>query len=179
MIQASVTSDRHRPVSIGIVATTTIALFILAGFCLTATAQQITAAMAGTVKDPQGEVVAGATVKATNVATGFTRATTSGSDGSYRVDYLPVGTYSLDVEAPGFKKFVQQNLVLTVDQTQTLNVTLSVGVQTQTVTVSVAPPLVNTTTAEVGRTVSPREIIGLPLVNRNPYTELETLRWRI
>lgn len=172
MIQASVTSDRHRPVSIGIVATTTIALFILAGFCLTATAQQITAAMAGTVKDPQGEVVAGATVKATNVATGFTRATTSGSDGSYRVDYLPVGTYSLDVEAPGFKKFVQQNLVLTVDQTQTLNVTLSVGVQTQTVTVSVAPPLVNTTTAEVGRTVSPREIIGLPLVNRNPYTEL-------
>src|SRR5882724_2004626 len=70
------------------------------------------------------------------------------------------------------KRFVQQNLVLTVDQTQALNVVLAVGVESQTVTVTGTPPLVETNSAELGRTVEPSEIIGLPLVNRNAYAEL-------
>ena len=76
------------------------------------------------------------------------------------------------MDAPGFKKFVQQNLVLTVDQTQALNVTLAVGAESQTVTVTEAPALVDTNSATLGRTVQPSEIIGLPLVNRNAYAEL-------
>src|ERR1700690_2779798 len=135
-------------------------------------AQQITGSIAGTVKDERGAVLPGASVKATNVDTAFSRVTTTANDGAYRIEYLPVGTYTVEVDTPGFQKFVQQNIVLAVDQTQALNVTLAVGASSQTVTVTSAPALVDTTSATLGRTVQPDEIIGLPLVNRNAYAEL-------
>jgi Carboxypeptidase regulatory-like domain/TonB dependent receptor len=134
--------------------------------------QEITGTIAGTVKDEQGAVITSATVKATNVETRLSRSTIVTSDGTYVIQYLPVGTYTVEVNASGFKRFVQENVVLTVDQTQLLNVVLAVGIQTQTVTVTEAPPLVETNSAELGRTVSPSEIIGLPLVNRNVYAAL-------
>lgn len=139
---------------------------------LMALGQQITGTIAGTIADGQGAVVAGATVTATNVNTGLSRFATTDSTGGYRIQYLPVGKYNVEAAAQGFKKTTQQNIVLTVDQTQTLNMTLTIGAQTQTVIVTAAPPLVNTTSAELGRTVQPAEIIGLPLVNRNVYTEI-------
>jgi hypothetical protein len=150
----------------------TICAFLFAGFLLPVAAQQITGSIAGTVKDEQSALIAAAAVKATNVETGFSRSAATGGDGAYLIQYLPVGRYTVEVVAPNFKKFVQQNLVLTVDQTQMLNVTLVIGIQSQTITVSEAPPLVDTNTAELGRTVQPVEIIGLPLVNRNVYTEI-------
>ncbi len=146
-----------------------LALFLGASL---AHSQQITATMVGTVKDPQGAVVSTATVKATNVDTGLSRTAPANGFGEYRIDYLPVGKYTLQVDAAGFKTYVQQGIVLTVDQTQTVDVTLAVGAQSQTVTVTEAPVLVDTTSAELGRTVQPAEIIGLPLVNRNAYSEL-------
>jgi hypothetical protein len=76
------------------------------------------------------------------------------------------------VTAANFKTFVQKNIMVTVDQTQTLEIVLEIGAQTQTVTVTEAPPLVDTTTAELGRTISPAEITGMPLVNRNAYAML-------
>jgi hypothetical protein len=150
-----------------------LALFVLI-LCggLTAYGQQITGTIAGTVKDQQGSLVTSATIRATNVDTGFSRAATATADGVYLIQYLPVGTYTVEVNASGFKRFVQENIVLTVDQTQALNVTLAVGTLSQTVTVVEAPPLVETSTAALGRTVTPAEIIGLPLVNRNAYAEL-------
>lgn len=145
-------------------------LFALAAISLRA--QQITGTIAGTVKDAQGAVLPGAAVKATNVNTGFSRSVTTGGDGQYRIEYLPVGTYTVDVAMRGFKKFVQENVVLAVDQTQALSITLQIGVQTETVTVTEAPSLIDTNTAVLGRTVDQAEIIGLPLVNRNAYAEL-------
>jgi hypothetical protein len=135
-------------------------------------AQQITGTIAGTVKDSQGAVIAGAAVRALNVETGFSRSTTTSALGDYTIDYLPVGKYTIEVDAPGFKKFVQQNLVLTVDQTRRFNITLSIGAQTQTVEVTEAPAPVNIANAELGRTIESAEIIGLPLVNRNAYAQL-------
>jgi len=149
----------------------TMSLLILVS-ALQARAQQITGSIVGTVKDEQGAVVPGASVKATNADTGFSRVATTAGDGAYRIEYLPIGKYDVNVEMAGFKKFVQQNVVLAVDQAQALNVTLAVGASSETVTVSAAPPLVETTTATLGRTVQPAEIIGLPLVNRNAYAEL-------
>jgi hypothetical protein len=146
-------------------------VLILGGSAMTL-AQQITGSIAGTVKDEQGAMVTTATIKATNVETDYTRSTTTSGDGAFLIQYLPVGSYTVEVDATGFKKFVQKNIVLSVDQTLTLNPTLAVGVESQTVTVTEAPPLVETTTAELGRTVAPAEIIGLPLVNRNAYAEL-------
>jgi hypothetical protein len=135
-------------------------------------AQQITGSIAGTVKDERGAVLPGASVKATNVDTAFSRVATTANDGAYRIEYLPVGSYNVEVEMPGFQKFVQQNIVLAVDQTQALNITLAVGASSETVTVTTAPALVDTASATLGRTVQPDEIIGLPLVNRNAYAEL-------
>ena len=154
-----------------LVALLAVGMFLLS-FAMDAGAQQITGAIRGTVKDEQGAVVPGATVRATNGATGLSRSASTDSEGTYYIQYLPVGTYSVEVEQAGFKKFVQQNLLLTVDQTQALNITLAVGAQTQTVTVTETPALVDTNSATLARTVQPAEIIGLPLVNRNAYAEL-------
>jgi hypothetical protein len=145
---------------------------LLVGFLVTAQAQQITGTIAGTVKDPQGAAITSAIVKATNTDTGFTRSVPTNEYGEYRIEFLPVGTYNFEVNAPNFEEFIQRNLVLTVDQTQTVNVKLNVGAQTQTVTVNEIPPAVDTTDAELGRTIETAEIIGLPLVNRNAYAEL-------
>ena len=149
-----------------------LALSITLVACATARAQQITGTIAGTVKDEQGAVITNATVKATNADTGYMRTSTADNTGVYNIQYLPVGKYTVEVEAPGFKKFLQENLILNVDQTVTLNVALSIGAESQTITVTEAPPLVDTSTAELGRTIEPSEIIGLPLVNRNAYAEL-------
>ncbi len=137
-----------------------------------AMAQQITGAIAGTVADGQGAVVPNATVKATNIATGYSRTGVSDAAGAYNLQYLPVGNYTVEVTAQGFKKFVQQNLEITVDQTQALPVALAIGEVSEVITVTTAPPLVNTTSETLGRTISPEEINNLPLVNRNAYTEL-------
>jgi Carboxypeptidase regulatory-like domain len=148
------------------------ATLLFALVTLSSRAQQITGSIVGSVTDAQSAVIPAANVTATNVDTGLSRSTTSGNDGSYRIEYLPIGKYNVAVEAPGFKKFVQQNVILAVDVTQSLNVTLAVGASSETVTVSATPPLVDTATATLGRTVQPAEIIGLPLVNRNAYAEL-------
>lgn len=135
-------------------------------------AQRITGGISGTVKDEQGALVTTATIKALNVDTGFNRTTPVSSDGTFLIQYLPVGHYTVQVEAATFKKFIQQNVTVAVDQTVPLAVTLSIGAATQTIEITEAPPLVETTTAELGRSVSPSEIISLPLVNRNAYAEL-------
>jgi hypothetical protein len=135
-------------------------------------AQQITGAITGAVKDEQGAVIPNADIKATNVATGFTRTSKTDGEGAYTIQYLPIGKYTVDVNASGFKKFVQQNMIITVDQTQSLNVTLVVGAESQTIEVTTAPPLINTATSELGRTVSPEEINSLPLTTRTAYAEI-------
>jgi hypothetical protein len=162
----------RRRARIGLLAKLATLFIFLAAALIPASAQQITGSIEGTVKDAQGALVAGAQIKATNLDTGLSRAAVSDGLGAYTIQYLPVGKYNVEVDAPGFKKFVQENLTLTVDETQTLNVALAVGGQSQTVTVTEAPPLVNTSSAELGRTIEPAEIVGLPLVNRNAYAEL-------
>src|ERR1035438_2900811 len=135
-------------------------------------AQQTTGSIVGTVKDQTGAVVNNATAKATNVDTRVSPVAPTNGYGEYRIDYLPVGKYSVEVSAAGFERFVQQNISLNVDQTLTLEVTMTVGVQSQTVEVTTAPPTVNLSDAVLGRTIEQSEVIGLPLVNRNVYTEL-------
>ena len=148
-------------------------LVLLLGLAfLPAAAQQTTGTLVGTVNDAQGALVTTATVKATNVDTGFSRSAPANGYGEYRIEYLPVGTYTVEVTAPGFERFVQKNVALDVGQTLTVNASLAVGAASQTITITEAPPVVNTSDATLGRTIEPAEIIGLPLVNRNAYAEL-------
>jgi hypothetical protein len=138
-------------------------------------AQQITGAIAGTVMDPAGAVVPNASVQVTNTGTGFSRAATSDNAGAFLIQYLPVGNYTVDVTAQGFKKFVQQNVIIAVDVTQPLNVTLGVGAATETVTVTDTPAVINTATSEIGRTISPQEMNNFPLTTRNAYAAMSTV----
>ena len=149
-----------------------VVLALILGLGTVVFGQKTTGSIVGTVKDQQDAVVNTATVKATNLDTGFSRSAPINGYGEYRIDYLPVGKYTVEATAPSFERFVQENIALDVDQTLTVEIKLTVGAQTQTVTVTEAPPLVNTSDAVLGRTIEPDEIVGLPLVNRNVYSEL-------
>lgn len=135
-------------------------------------AQQVTGTLVGTVQDTQGAVIPNAKVTVSNVDTGITHIVMSNARGDYRVEYLRVGNYQVAAEAQGFKKFLQKNVVILVDQTQRVDASLAVGSNTETVTVSEAPPLINTSTVEIGRTLEAEEITQTPLPNRNVYTQL-------
>ncbi len=133
---------------------------------------QNTGTITGTVQDQSGAVIAGANVKAQNPATNFTRETTSATNGFYRFDQLPVGTYSITVEAAGFKRSVSQNIALSVNDALTVEIKLEVGQVSEVVTVSEAPSAVNTETSVLGRTVDNRTLNDLPILSgangRNP-----------
>jgi outer membrane receptor for ferrienterochelin and colicin len=110
---------------------------------------------------------------ARNVDTGLTRTVTSGDDGSYRIEFLPVGNYALEVTSAGFKKAYLSGITLRVNDTARTDVALTVGQVTETVTVTETPASVNTNTAEIGLTIQAADIASLPLVERNVFTLLD------
>src|SRR5215472_13739645 len=136
------------------------------------TAQVTTTTMIGTVADKTGAVIVDAKVTATNVGTNLERSAETNAQGEYRIEFLPVGSYSLLVEAAGFKKFVQTGITLEIDQTARVDVLMDVGTTGETIQVTAAAPIVNLTNPELGRTVENQEIVDLPIVNRNVYTLL-------
>src|SRR2546422_10871757 len=103
----------------------------------------------GSILDPTGAVVPGATVVAVNNATGVESKTTSTSAGAYTLPYLPAGTYTVRASAPNFRTSTAENVILRVAQDLTLNINLQVGAVSQQVTVSDTPPLLETGTAEI------------------------------
>src|ERR1051326_5993901 len=107
-----------------------------------------TAQISGTVVDPQGAVVPGATVTATNVATGVPRSVNTTSTGNYVIPNLAPGTYDLKVEAKGFAAATSKGLKLNVGDQPTLNFNMSVAGSTQTVEVTAEAPLIETTKPE-------------------------------
>jgi len=135
-------------------AVATVAFLIVFGTAI-ALSQGSTATITGTVTDSQGALVVGAMVTATEVETSGAKSTVADSAGVFTLPGLPVGSYAVEVTKGGFKQFVQRNIVLTVDQTLKLDITLTVGGVDQTIEVTTAPPLVDTTSAEIGRTVEP------------------------
>ncbi len=142
-------------------------LAILLAIPMAAVAQVTTATIVGTTSDPSGSIVPGAQVTARNVDTGLTRSVTSGEDGNYRLEFLPVGNYALEVTTTGFKKAYLSGIVLQVNDTARVDVALTVGQVTETVTVTETQATINTSTPEIGRTIQSAEITSLPLVERN------------
>ena len=155
-----------------------IAIFALLGVLLAIpsviSAQITTATIVGTISDPSGGQVPSAKVTTRNVDTGLTRSVVSGEDGTYRIEYLPVGTYSIEImAASGFKKAFRNDIVLLVNDTARVDFTLEVGQVNETVTITDETPQINTSTAELGRTVQSKEIENLPLVERNVFALLD------
>ncbi|MEZ5399727.1 MAG: carboxypeptidase regulatory-like domain-containing protein [Bryobacteraceae bacterium] len=134
--------------------------------CLTSLplfAQGERGAFNGTISDPTGAVIAAASVKARNTATGVEAVADTTSAGVFRMPYLQPGTYTLSVSAAGFKTAVRENIDLGVAQTLTVDFILEVGAVTDSVTVSSDPPLLETGTAEIGSYVSKKEFDTWPI----------------
>lgn len=133
-----------------------------------AAAQSGRSTVRGTVKDPQGNLVAGATVTITEADKNFTRTQTTSADGNYLFAAIPPGTYQLDVEAAGFKKTSVSAVAAAVDSSVDANVTLEIGAVSETVNVtSGADAPLNTTDASIGNAFGNRTIQQLPLNARN------------
>src|SRR5262245_49271147 len=103
-----------------------------------AIAQTTTAELTGSITDPSGAAIARAKVVAANTGTGLTYEDVSDDSGSYLITLLPPGTYNLSVEAPGFRRTVQNNLTLEVNQHAKIDVKLQLGAVSETVEVAAA-----------------------------------------
>jgi hypothetical protein len=130
-------------------------------------AQQATAQMTGTVKDPSGAVLPGAMVTLRNSGTNITHTTTAGRGGDYLFTSIPIGTYELAVEQQGFNKFVQKGITLEINQNGRLDVVLKVGSTNQVVEVEGDVTQVDTISATLGKVETTQRILDLPLVERD------------
>jgi hypothetical protein len=150
-----------------------VATFACAGAAM-AQAQSNAADLRGFVRDPQGAVVAGATVTARNLATNLTRDGQSNEDGFYQITNLPPGDYEVTVTAANFSKAVVPSVTLTVGQRADLDIPLQVGSVDATVTVSGATTeLVETSRTTVANTIDEQRIDNLP-INQRDYLGFAT-----
>lgn len=140
----------------------------------TALAQTTAGRLSGTVSGPDG-VLPGATVTIISDQTGKEYSVTTNESGQFRFLQLEAGTYSVRITAEGFKTFIATDLKIDVAREYTLDKTLELGELQETVTVTAGADIVTSTTSQVTNTVSPQQILSLPLVTRNPLN-LTTLQ---
>src|SRR5260221_13042075 len=125
-----------------------VASFVLL-LAVPAMAQRSTATIRGVVSDPTNAVVSGAKVTIKNEETGLSRSGTTNSSGIYSFQDLPVGSYRLEVEYPGFKAESRSKILLNVADNKSLDIQLTTGNVTETVNVETAAVSVSTTGGEV------------------------------
>jgi hypothetical protein len=143
-----------------------LATFLIAS-SLAVFGQSGTAPLSGLVLDPNGSAVHGANVVVKNEATGAETTTTTTSTGTYTVPSLGAGSYTVTIEAPGFKKAVLQGVKMDVGVAATANATLEVGAASETVVVEGAGEILQTQSATVSTTLQTKQIGSLPLQSRN------------
>ena len=129
--------------------------------------------LTGVIHDPSGSVAPRVSLRLINTSTGVGREEVSDASGLYRFTLVDFGSYRLEAEAPGFRKFVRGGIELQTGQTTTIDINLEVGAQTDTVTVTAESPLLRTETGSLGTSVDSRTIAELPLLGRNPYLFLK------
>ncbi|HZE82177.1 MAG TPA: carboxypeptidase regulatory-like domain-containing protein, partial [Candidatus Polarisedimenticolia bacterium] len=127
----------------------------------------------GTVMDPSGGAVPAATVTLINEATHATREVQSGANGEYIFVEVPVGTYEINLTMQGFKKYVRKGMVLDLNQVLTVDIALQIGGATEVVEVTGAPPVVDTSSTQLGAVVNERSSTQLPLNQRDVYQLLQ------
>ncbi|HZF37484.1 MAG TPA: carboxypeptidase regulatory-like domain-containing protein [Blastocatellia bacterium] len=156
------------------VATLTIALLYALGS--TAGAQSSKGIMVGTITDPTGAVVTGATVKVTNTDTNVTRETVSLSEGSFRLDAVDPGTYKVEAAARGFKTTTRAQVVVAAGQTTEISFKLEVGSASEVVNISAdSTVMLQTQDGARASTITARQITDLPVSTLNPADLVFTL----
>ena len=160
--------------------TKSLTTFLLCAVCVLALGSapalrgQATGSFNGNVNDKSGGAIPGASVAVTSQATGLERDTKTDSAGHYLIPLLPVGTYGIKVEAPGFQSAVSKDLRLQVDEARELDFTLVPASVTTTVTVSGEAVAVETTNPSLGQVITSQQVSQLPLNGRD-FVQLATL----
>jgi hypothetical protein len=143
-------------------------ILVLAVLGVAGYAQTFRGAINGSVTDPSGAVVAGATVKATNVATAVTIDTLTSSDGEFAFQDLPLGTYKIEVSAPGFRSVAVEKVDVTAGGAYTLPIKLAAGsAGTTVVEVSAAALSLDTTTAAQDNILPTEAVQDVPMNGRD------------
>jgi len=135
-------------------------------------AQSATTSLRGTITDPKGAIVQGATLTLSNPATGFSRNAKSGSDGVYQFLEVPPATYTLTISVQGFATLKRDNVTLQVSQPATLDIEMQVKGTVEVVEVTSETPLVNTTDASQGSVFNSVQLTSLPSEGRDPVSIL-------
>ena len=137
-------------------------------------AQEVTAAIKGVVTDSSGAAIANAAVTATDVDRGSLFPAKTNGAGVYNLPRIPVGTYTLRVEAPGFQSVVRSAFTLILNQTAQLDIHMTVGEVSQVVTVAGSGPLLQQDSTQVSTIIDANTNVSLPLASRN-YLQLTLL----
>jgi hypothetical protein len=140
------------------------ALFLLSSYTW---AQEVTASIVGTVVDPSGAAVSGATITAKDLDRGTILTTTTNDAGAFNISGVPVGRYQIKAEAKGFQSAVNPDLTITLNQTARLNFQLRIGQATETIEVTAVAPLLQTDTSLLSSVMDSRTIEQLPLSTHN------------
>jgi len=171
-MKADVSVRHSRLCRLGMMLLSLFAIVLFPGVISTS-AQSTGGRIRGTVTDPSGGAVTGARLVLTNEANGTQRDTLSGASGEYIFLETPVGTYQIDVSQQGFKKYLRKGLVVNLNEVLGLDIPLQLGGSTETVEVTGAPPLVDTTSTQLGTVVNERAVSQLPLAQRDAYQLLQ------
>lgn len=151
-----------------------LALVAMTGILQRAWSQEVTASIVGTVTDPSGAALPGATVTATSQERGETFSAVTNESGLYRITQLPVGTYALKIEKAGFALVSHPPFVLTLNQVARVDIGMKVGQTSETVEVTGAAPVLETDTTQVDTVINAATNDNLPLASRN-YVQLTLL----
>ena len=139
--------------------------------CAAVFAQTVTGTLQGTVKDPNGAVVPGATVRARNVETGQERTLTTNDEGYYVATFLPVGRYDVTATGQGFGSVKREGVEVLLNQAVNADFSLSPTVG-ETVTITISEEPINTVNAEIKGRLTEREIIDKPTFNQGSFLSL-------
>ncbi|MBV8438654.1 MAG: TonB-dependent receptor [Silvibacterium sp.] len=142
--------------------------------CQSGYSQQITAAITGTVMDAAGAAINDATVTVTDNEHGTVYNTKTTNGGIFNFPHVPIGTYEVKVEAPGFASEIEPNITLVLNQTARLAFKMKVGAVTNTVEVTGEAPQLQSDTTQVSTLIDSRAVTNIPLATRN-YVELTLL----
>src|SRR5580698_1480353 len=140
--------------------------FLLSGliaFSQSAFAQSTRGSLAGSVNDPSGAVIAGAKIVAVGVDTGVKTQTVSTSSGLYNFPELAIGRYDVTVSAAGFSTSTEKGVLVTINSTTPLRITLKPGAVSETVTVDASAPGIESETSDISGTISQKQIDDLPI----------------
>ncbi|MGD1156839.1 MAG: carboxypeptidase regulatory-like domain-containing protein [Terriglobia bacterium] len=144
-----------------------LAIFVALLIPVSASAQQATGKIVGTVTDAQGGVMPGVKVTATNNATQISTSSVTDKEGSYQVLNLPIGEYRITAARDGFRTLITEAPPLEINQVLRVDLRMEVGARTETVTVEASAVSVETVNPTLGQSVTTRPAVDLPLNGRN------------